>query len=67
MTAKQAAYLKDLLSEAGHYDPAHNYMLASSKGLPHSPSMRERAKASLWFQRLSVRQASEIIDDLLNG
>ena len=52
--------------EAGHAHPSYGSLRGSSKRLPHGPSMRERGDGNLdtWIQRLTVKQASEVIDYL---
>lgn len=63
-TPKQAAYIHDLMVDLGH---AHGrgFLRASSKHLPHHPSMRERSgHVDAWIARLTPRQASDVIATL---
>jgi len=67
MTPKQRAYLRALLIEQGYAHPGGG-LVGKSKHLPHGPSMRERALGmDAWLDRLTVRQASELIDYLRGG
>lgn len=64
-TSKQVNYIASLMVEAGHAHPVYRSMRASAKSVPHSPSQRERAgTVEAWAKRLTVRQASTVIDYL---
>lgn len=63
-TTKQINYIADLMIRAGH---AHRkgYLVASSKRLPHGPTMRQRSgSVQDWAADLTKSEASEIIDIL---
>lgn len=63
-TPKQTAYIYNLMIEAGHAHP-QGMLRGSAKRLPYGPTMRERSgSVQGWAARLTVRQASEVIDAL---
>ena len=63
-TPKQAQYLKDLLVERGYLNGNYGSMYGHAKQLPYHPTLAERRNVDAWIGRLSVRQASEVIDSL---
>jgi len=63
-TPKQAQYLKDLLIERGYVNGNYGSMYGHSKELPYHPTLAERRNVDAWIGRLSVREASEVIDSL---
>lgn len=63
-TQKQAQYLKDLLIERGYVNGKYGSMYGHAKELPYHPTIAERRDVDAWLGRLSVKQASEIIDSL---
>lgn len=63
-TAKQQSYITHLMVDAGHAS-AKGGLYGSAKSLPNNPTMRERgAGLACWLQRLTPREASEVIDAL---
>lgn len=66
-TPKQAAFLRALMVERGFAHP-DGYLRGDAKHLPHNPTMRERGAGAgaldAWIARLTVSQASEVIDFL---
>lgn len=66
-TKKQIAYIRALLVEQGLCHARYGSLSGASKHLPHGPSMRERGAGGgveAWAGRLTVGQASEVIDYL---
>lgn len=63
-TPKQAQYLKDLLIERGYLNAKYGSMYGHAKKLPYHPTIAERRDVGAWLGRLSVKQASAIIDSL---
>ena len=61
-TPKQAQYLKALLIERGYLNGNYGSMYGHAKQLPYHPTLAERRSVDAWIGRLSVREASEVID-----
>ena len=68
-TDRQKRFIKALLIDAGYVNPRYWSFYGRAKELPYGPRMRERGIAGgveQWLERLTKRQASEVIDYLLS-